>query len=411
MKQVEMDGIRELARAWAEIAALPVQEEKRGLWRRLNDLRPVRPMLAISQLPWHELDVDGELVLKSEDPFLQDIERELRRTLYLWKHLPADMVIEPYLEMPTTILGTGFGMVSDEELSVTDPTGDVFGHAYHNQLRTEEDIRKIRMPKVRIDEARTRWVEEMASEALGGILPVRMTGITGFFALWDRLTEWMSPEAILFDLVDRPEFIHAIMERYTAVNIALVDQLEALGLFEPAQTSIHCSPAYTGELPALGFDQERPRAKDSWACGMAQIFATVSPAMHEEFEVNYVKRIYERFGLVYYGCCEGLHDRIDIVRKIPNVRKISCSPWCDIDLASEAIGRDYVASSKPSPVWLASESPDWREMEKELRLALAACRRSGTPVEFILKDVSTVAYRPRNLWEWEKRAMDILMVG
>jgi hypothetical protein len=99
------------------------------------------------------------------------------------------------------------------------------------------------------------------------------------------------------------------------------------------------------------------------------------------------------------------------VRKIPNVRKISCSPWCDIDIAAEEIGRDYVASRKPSPVWLASETPDWSAIEKELRDTMAACRRTGTPVEFILKDVSTVMYRPQNLWEWEKRAMDILKGG
>jgi hypothetical protein len=394
-----------------EIATLPVQKEKRDLWRQLNGLNPLRPMLAIDQLPWHEIDVEGELVLRSEDPFLREIERKLRRTLYLWKHMPADMVVEPYLSMPKAILGTGFGMAPNEDLSATDPTSDVFGHAYHNQLRTEEDILKIRMPEVRLDEDRNRWVEETASEVLAGILPVRMFGRSGYFALWDRLAEWMSPEAILYDLADRPEFIHAIMERYTVVNLALVDQLEALGLFEPAQTSVHCSPAYTDDLPAPGFDPARPRAKDSWTCGMAQIFATVSPAMHEEFEVDYVKRIYERFGLVYYGCCEALHDRIGVVRKIPNVRKISCSPWCDIDIAAEEIGRDYVASRKPSPVWLASETPDWSAIEKELRDTMAACRRTGTPVEFILKDVSTVMYRPQNLWEWEKRAMDILKGG
>jgi hypothetical protein len=394
-----------------EIATLPVQKEKRDLWRQLNGLNPLRPMLAIDQLPWHEIDVEGELVLRSEDPFLREIERKLRRTLYLWKHMPADMVVEPYLSMPKAILGTGFGMAPNEDLSATDPTSDVFGHAYHNQLRTEEDILKIRMPEVRLDEDRNRWVEETASEVLAGILPVRMFGRSGYFALWDRLAEWMSPEAILYDLADRPEFIHAIMERYTVVNLALVDQLEALGLFEPAQTSVHCSPAYTDDLPAPGFDPARPRAKDSWTCGMAQIFATVSPAMHEEFEVDYVKRIYERFGLVYYGCCEALHDRIGVVRKIPNVRKISCSPWCDIDIAAEEIGRDYVASRKPSPVWLASETPDWSAIEKELRDTMAACRRTGTPVEFILKDVSTVMYRPQNLWEWETRVMDIIKGG
>jgi hypothetical protein len=400
--------IRELGLRYAEIAALPIQKEKRDLWRALNGLHPVRPMLAIDQLPWNELDVDDELRLRTKDPFLREIETSLRRTLYRWKHMPADMVVEPYFEIPKTILGTDLGLHAVVDSSVFDADNDVKGHAYHNQCVTEEDIQKIHMPDVRPDEARNRWLEETASEALGGALPVRMVGATGFFALWDRLTEWMSPEAILYDLADRPEFIHAIMERYTTATLEYIDQMESQGLFEPAQTSIHCTPAYTDDLPAPGFDPAKPRAKDSWAFGMAQIFATVSPAMHEEFEVEYVNRIFERFGLVYYGCCEALHDRIHVVRKIPSVRKISCSPWCDVDLAADAIGKDYVVSRKSSPAWLASLNPDWGEVEKDFRNTLSACRRSGSPVEFILKDVSTVKYRPQNLWEWEKRAMRIL---
>jgi hypothetical protein len=401
--------IRELGLRYAEIAALPVQKEKRDLWRALNGLRPVRPMLAIDQLPWNELDVDDELRLRTTDPFLREIEGSLRRTLYLWKHMPADMVVEPFLAVPKKLLGTDLGLHAVVDSSVFDATNDVEGHAYHNQCVTEEDIQKIHMPDVRPDTARNRWLEETATEALAGALPVRMVGETGFFALWDRLTEWMSPEAILYDLADRPEFIHAIMERYTTATLAYIDQLEAQGLFEPAQPMIHCTYAYADDLPAPGFDPAKPRAKDSWAFGMAQIFATVSPAMHEEFEVRYVKRIFARFGLVYYGCCEALHDRIHVVRQIPNVRKISCSPWCDVDLAADAIGKDYVLSRKPSPAWLASENPDWGEVEKDFRKTLSACRRSGSPVEFILKDVSTVKYRPQNLWEWEKRTMDILL--
>jgi hypothetical protein len=401
--------IRDLAKAYAEISGDPVQREKQVLWRSLNRCRPLRPMVAIDQLPWHEMDVDGDLALRTVDPLLQEIEKILRRTLYLWKHLPADMVVEPYVSLPKAIHGMGFGMYSDEDTVLLDKANDVVGHSYHNQIRTEEDILKIRMPDIHLDTETTRYIQDRAEEALGGILPVHMTGATGFFALWDRLAEWMSPEGLLYDLVDRPEFIHAIMERYTQANLDYIDQMEAQGLFEPAQTTVHCSYAYTDELPAAGFEPGKPRAKDSWAFGMAQIFATVSPAMHEEFEIDYVKRIYERFGLVYYGCCEPLHDRIDLVRKIPNVRKISCSPWCDVARAAEWIGKDYVVSRKPSPMWLANPSPDWESVEKEIRDTVAACRSTGSPLEFILKDVSTVKYRPQNLWEWEKRAMAILL--
>jgi len=45
--------------------------------------------------------------------------------------------------------------------------------------------------------------------------------------------------------------------------------------------------------------------------------------------IDYAVQWYEKFGLVYYGCCEPLDGKIDIVREIPNLRKISMSPWVD----------------------------------------------------------------------------------
>ena len=56
----DRDILRRLAEGQARIAALPVHREKAELWRRLNDLEPVRPLVWINEIPWHEMDVDGE---------------------------------------------------------------------------------------------------------------------------------------------------------------------------------------------------------------------------------------------------------------------------------------------------------------------------------------------------------------
>ena len=53
----------------------------------------------------------------------------------------------------------------------------------------------------------------------------------------------------------------------------MLDQLEEKGLLGREQALIHCTGAYTDELPAPGYQAERPRAKDLWTFGMAQIFA------------------------------------------------------------------------------------------------------------------------------------------
>ena len=71
--------------------------------------------------------------------------------------------------------------------------------------------------------------------------------------------------------------------------------------------------------------------------------------MHWEFAVEHDLKWLERFGLTYYGCCEPLDQKIPILRKIKNLRKISVSPWNDSKKIIDAIGSDYVMSRKPNP--------------------------------------------------------------
>ena len=57
----DVEVVRELAARVAELAALPVQQDRIREWQALNGLRPERPMAMIDEIPWHELasDVPG----------------------------------------------------------------------------------------------------------------------------------------------------------------------------------------------------------------------------------------------------------------------------------------------------------------------------------------------------------------
>lgn len=403
--------LRALASEVAEIAALPVQRETIAAWKALNGLKPERPMVVIDQIPWHEMEVDGELTLQTQDPFCRDIETRLRRLLYRWRHLRGDMVVEPALEFGKVIRGLDFGMQKLEERAVIDPQNDVVSHRYIDQLQTEEDLEKIRMPKVFLDMPATARIEERARAIFDGIIDVRMQGEFPRFAAWDRIVEWCGAERVLWDLIDRPEHMHRIMTRLTVAQLAMLDQLEAQGLLGSGQSTVHCTGAHSDELPAPGFDPARPRAKDLWTYGMAQIFSSVSPAMHREFEIDYTVRWYQRFGLGYYGCCEPLHDKIDLIRLIPNVRKISMSPWVDVAKGAERIGGDFVFSRKPNPAFLAGDAWEPEAVAGDLRNVVAQCDRYGCPLELILKDISTVGYQPQRLWTWADIAMEAVGAG
>jgi hypothetical protein len=142
-----------------------------------------------------------------------------------------------------------------------------------------------------------------------------------------------------------------------------------------------------------------------WGCSNAQVFSSVSPDMHWDFAIEHDMRWLARWGLTYYGCCEPLDGKIDILRRIPNLRKISVSPWCNPRRTAAAIGTDFVISHKPSPAVLAESGWDPTLARKNIRKFLDAAE-GACHVELIMKDISTVRYRPQHLWEWAAIAME-----
>jgi hypothetical protein len=407
----DRDTIRRLAAETAEIAALPIQDEKRRLWRQLNGLQPERPMVTIDQVCWNEMNVNDELTLTCEDRECRMYEDWLRRQLYQWRHFPVDMVVEPFVRAPKAIGNTGFGVGAKEHVAVSDPTNSVVGHAFENQFETDADLDKIQAPVMTHDAAETARRMEVAHELFDGTLEVFEQGCDPYLSVWDPIATWMSVQDALYAIVDRPEHMLELGRRMVNGYLGALDQLEEQGLLCHSQSLIHCTGAYTDELPAPGFDPARPRTKDIWMFGLAQMLSTVSPAMFEEFEIDLCMPIFERFGLVYYGCCDPLDKKMAQVRKIPNVRKISMSPWVDEELGASEIKGDYVYSRKPNPAFLAWPVFDEKAAREHIAATVDTCARHGCPLELIFKDISTVAYEPQRLWRWAEIAMELVQAG
>ena len=399
--------IRELAAQVAEIAALPVQEEKRQLWRKLNSLKPERPMVMIDQVCWHEMNINDELTLRCEDKECRAYEDELRRILYQWNHFRVDMVVEPFIHIPKAIYGMTLGLEVTEETAITDPQNSVISHLYKNQFETEEDLEKIKTPKIWHDEAETQRRLSVAHELFDGVLELLPWGGDPYLSLWDPIATWMGVEPALLALVDRPDYIHQLLDRMTNAYLSMLTQLEDQGLLCGQQSLIHCTGAYTDELPAPGYNPAKPRTKDLWMFGLAQMLGSASPRMFKKFEVDYASRICERFGLVYYGCCDPLHDRMKYVRMIPNVRKVSMSPWVDEERGAAEIHGDFVYSRKPNPAHVAMDAFNPELIRETLTYTCDLCEKNGNPVELILKDISTVRYEPQRLTQWAEIAMEV----
>ena len=402
LSESDVRVLRALAVRYAEIASLPEQKARKERWIRHNALAAERPLVLLDQLPWNELNVDGSLNRRVENSIFASVESWLLQEIYKWTHCPGDMVIDPYVKIPYPHHNSGWGLNPKITTLRVEGNTDVESQRMENLIREPEDIDQIHTPLLTVDETEVREISEAASYVFDGILPWRFSGICMHLGAWDTIAYWMGVENCYIELMDRPEMMHALMEKMTTGYLSMIDQLNRLKIFDVSSHYCHCSHTYRAD----DAENAEPVSENSWAFGLAQLFTSVSPRITEEFECAYMKRVFPRFKHIYYGCCDRLDDRMEIVASLPNVRKISCSPWSHRETFAEKLPKSIIMSNKPSPALLATDTMDEDAVRADLRRTIDAARKNGATLEMILKDVSTVRHDPSRLTRFSEIALE-----
>ena len=196
--------LRELAKEYAEVAALDIQKENMKRMRDNNDLKPGRPPVLIDEVPWHEMDIDGQLKNQCENSFPQEMETYFRRKLFQWKYFPGDMVVENFYPIYKSVHSTGYGLDIKENIAITDEANHIVSHEYLDQLSTEADLEKLNCPVITHDEETDKRKLELAQEILGDILPVKLRGYCIYYAPWDIIPRLRGVSTVFYDMIDRP---------------------------------------------------------------------------------------------------------------------------------------------------------------------------------------------------------------
>ena len=409
LEESEKTVLRRLGEEIAKISSSPLQKEKTHLWTNLNDLKSIRPMVWINEIPWHEMNVNDELTIRTKNLWAREFEQKLRREIYQWNHMRADMVVNNFLECPLAIHSTDFGLIEDVDIVKTDENNEIYSRHFKIQIKEPEDIDKIKMPMISHDVKTTEVVYSTMKEIFKDIIPIKKVAQKHiWFTPWDYLIRWWGIEEAMLDLVLRPDMVNAAVERMVEAWAVELDRFIAMNLLSLDNNNTRIGSGgygYTDALPGEKYDPDHIKPYNMWGCSNAQIFAQVSPEMHWEFALKHEMRWLEKWGLTYYGCCEPLDNKIRILQKIPNLRKISVSPWANLDTIIKEVGNKYVLSIKPSPAIFSGEGWDSGYARKYLKETMAKTK-GICHVEFIMKDISTVSYHPQRLWEWEKLAME-----
>jgi len=415
--------IRELAARRAEIAALPIMAERKRQWRALHDLRPERPMILFETATVHRYVAPQEL--RCEQPILRAVEAVMREDIRHFDEVGDDLVLEPYYRVGWDLQASPWG-VDIVQVPAEVAEGEIpLGYTFEFPIRQPADVALLRPRSFSVDSPRTLERARLLEDTIGDLLPIRVGNYDHFMVeqgaeswagnyfigLTWQIYRFIGNDGLLSWVYDSPQSIHALMEYMASDRERMFAFLESEGLIVPNTDSQMAGPrayGYVSDLPDPD-STEPARLADLWCWAESQETTMISPAMYEEFFLPYIARVANRFGLVYYGCCEPIHDRLELIMAaIPNMRSVSVTPWADFDTVAGMLGRDYVFSRKPDPVPISGPSPHWERAEADLRRTLEAARDCN--VELLFRDVYDVGGDRSRLARWVNLARSVFDV-
>jgi hypothetical protein len=395
--------LRELAKQVADLAARPVEEEKRELWYRHNALEPTRPLVFCDpENGWNEILTPE--TLQCEGGLARAWEWHLRREVFWGAQMRDDKVIEPVFNVGHVYTETDWGL---RETRIGGEGGGSW--RWEAPLKTYDDMDKLRFPQITVDYEATQELLQLAQETFGDILQVRLKTVWWWsFGMTQTLVYLRGLEQIMYDMVDCPDELHRLMAFLRDGHAARLDFLEKNGLLFLNNDGTYVGSGgfgWTHELPRPDFNGH-VRPVDMWGFAESQETVGISASMFEEFIFPYQLSLLERFGLNCYGCCEPLDSRWHVVEKFPRLRRVSMSPWVNVEVMAERLGNRYIFSWKPHPGVLATDTFDEEFVRQTLRQGLRALKRNDCRVEIIMKDCHTIRHDPQRVIRWVQIAKE-----
>ena len=424
VSQKDRKTIRDLALKWMEFASLPVMNDRKRLWKAVHDLKAERPVI-LFETGWIDGFVSPEEIL-CEDPFLRRVEQSMRITLRHAEELGDDIVIEPYYRIGWRMNFSDYGVPVDIR-SAAHTEDTALAYSFSFPIAAPDDIAKLKKRTISVDRDRTMMFKGMLEEIMGDVLDVKVggfdpfiyefgdeeygdSGFNGnyFFGLTWQVYRFIGNQGLLYWPYDAPDAIHKLMSYMLEDRIAMFEYLQDQGLLAPNTDNQMAGPrsyGYVSDLPGPD-SADNVMLRDLWGWAESQESESISPAMYKEFVLPYLAKLSERFGLVYYGCCERVDDRLDLIMDaIPNLRSVSVSGWTDFAKTAEMLGNRYVYSRKPTPAHISGADPNWELLEQDMKKTCAVTKDCN--LEILFRDVYTTNGDRERLKRWVEMTKSI----
>ncbi|MHB8279420.1 MAG: uroporphyrinogen decarboxylase/cobalamine-independent methonine synthase family protein [Candidatus Humimicrobiaceae bacterium] len=415
----EKKVLRELAKKKAELAALPVMEERKRQWKASNDLKPERPMIMVETIQvQHYLEEDE---LECENIVWRNLEKSLRTDIRHAVEIGDDIVLEPVVRIAWDVKESDFGI---EAPLIKSQVKDSIAWKHENIIKTSDDIAKLKPRKREVLRVKTLARKAVLEDTFGDILPIAI-GSKGLFDQDDfppqiglefqgmtmQLYEFLGNERMMLWSYDEPESLHKLMQFITEDRMAYLDWMNSEKLYGSNCNELISSGGAHGYNSTLAEPVYNGifTSKDIWGWLESQETIVFSPKMYAEFFLPYLAEIAKRYGLIYYGCCEPVHDKIELIKQaMPNLRSVSVSGWSDYEKVAESLGNKYVYSKKPKPQFI-SGFLDWDNLRKDLQRVIDATKKNNCILQLIYRDIIKLQNNDRRiLRQWTDMARKML---
>ncbi len=389
----DRERLRTIAAGYAEIANSDTMNARREVWRLSNRLEERTVPFQIEDNGTFFADLTP--APQCEGEFERGLEQAMLRALTNYRLINDDRVFAPYIAINWAI-GLPNICPDLEYTRAADDTGRTLGFQTNEPLADlGKSFHKLQRGEFTVDRDATYRRVEMAESLIGDLLPAKIAcgqTLSAGSGMIDKAVRLMGMDNLFMAMIDEPENVHRFFDFMTTEGAEFLDWLEAEGLILPnnGETSVGSgSCGFTDELPRREIAEgESLRAEDCWGFVEAQAAVGISPAMYAEFVFPYQRRIADRYGLLYYGCCEPVHAYWSDIRTFKSLRKATVSPWCDQEVVAAAAGKEVVLSRKPHPMKLCGKTFDAKEFEEDIRETLDIAKDNF--VELIFRDTCTL---------------------
>lgn len=385
----DRNRLRQLAGEYAEMIHSPAMEARREKWRLSNRLEQRTVPFQIEDNGSFYADLTPPLQCEGE--FERGCERQLLHALTNHRLIDDDRIFPSAFEVHWGVGRTS--ICPDLQIRrVPDSTGRDLGYETNTPLADlDKSLHKLRPTEFSVDREGTLRRLEQADDLFGDLLPVRLVGRTIMSvgtSLAGTAVHLIGMDDFYMAMIDQPENVHAFFDFLTTDAERYADWLEKEELCTSFEHAFDCgsgSCVHTDELPRRPLGESDPAPmSECWGFIEAQEAIGLSPAMYAEFIHPYQRRLGDRFGLINYGCCEPVHHFYPTLKGFRSLRKVTVSPWCDVESIAAQAGRDVVLSRKPHPLKLCGPTWDPADFEATIRETLALTQDNF--VELIFRD-------------------------